>query len=78
MSEREKVPSPGTAPQTPADIDARINELSLKIFSICAQCDHGHYFVGGIKCDRKRSHCHSGRVIRWLKEIGELEKRRQS
>ena len=51
----------------------RIQELQTKIFSVCASCPHVKWVTGRLECDRKRSQCHSKRVIRWLDEIKKLE-----
>lgn len=53
--------------------DARIKELNLKIFQVCACCPHVRYFLGRFECDRKKRECHSKRVRQWLAEIGRLE-----
>lgn len=53
--------------------EERIRELEGKIVTICVQCPHAHFACGRYECDRKRSQCHSKRVIRWLAEIKKLE-----
>ena len=61
---------------------AQIRELEGKIVTVCVQCPHAHFAGGTYRCDRKRSQCHSKRVLRWLDEIkklgGESEDDRQS
>ncbi len=52
-----------------------IEELSAKIFQICAQCPHSKFVTGRFECNRKRSQCHSKRVRAWLDEIERLVRR---
>jgi len=55
-------------------MDERIQELQNKIVTVCLQCPHAKRAgAGRFECDRKRSHCHSSRVRRWLDEIKRLE-----
>lgn len=51
-----------------------IRELEGKIVATCInnRCPHLKW-LGGARCDRKRSECHSKRVRRWLDEIKKLE-----
>lgn len=52
----------------------RIRELEGKIVALCInnRCTHLKS-LGGLNCDRKRSQCHSKRVIRMLAEIVRLQ-----
>jgi len=50
----------------------RHEELSANIIRVCAQCTHGKWVMGHLECDRKRSECHSKRVLKWLDEIKRL------
>lgn len=54
-------------------IQERIDELERRIFQVCASCEHNKWVTGHFECDRKRSQCHSKRVLRWLDEIKRLE-----
>lgn len=53
--------------------DIRIRELEGKIVTVCMSCPHSKFTAGRFECDRKRSQCHSKRVLRWLGELRELE-----
>ena len=53
--------------------EAQISELEGKIVTVCMQCPHSKFVTGHFECDRKRSQCHSKRVLRWLDEIKRLE-----
>ncbi|HUV55786.1 MAG TPA: hypothetical protein VMV84_01005 [Dehalococcoidales bacterium] len=56
----------------------RIKELEGKIVAVCAQCPHSKWVGGHFECDRKRSHCHSARVRKWLDEIRKLEEENEA
>jgi len=51
----------------------RKNELIWKIFQVCLGCPHLKG-TNPFRCDRKKSQCHSKRVQRWLRELGNEEK----
>jgi len=47
----------------------RNRELENKIVSVCMKCPHAKFVTGHFECDRKRSQCHSTRVLRWLDQL---------
>lgn len=47
-----------------------IREVVRKVLQVCASCPHGQGPGRGLVCHQYPSRCHSKRVKRWLKQLG--------
>ena len=52
------------------------NDLIRKIVQVCATCSNGQGKGRGLVCNRKRG-CHSKRVTKWLKELQEIDSKKE-
>ena len=49
------------------------DELVAKVMGVCIMCQYGKWVSGAITCGRKRTRCHSKRVLKWVAEIERLD-----